>query len=79
MKKLKEYSRNCYHSESGKVKVIMTWRNKLYHSKYPIDISIVDIDELKISKMVSFGKKDLNILSNTKIIKKLGKCVCFKK
>lgn len=40
------------------------------------DISNVDIDELKIFRKVSFGKKkELNILLNTEMIKKLGNCV----
>ena len=45
---------------------------KFHYSKYLININNVDIEKLIISNNVSFGRKVLNALLVTKLMKKLN-------
>ena len=48
---------------------------KFHLHKEHISIRIIDIDKTVVSSKVSFGKKDLNILLATKMLKKIDLCV----
>ena len=51
---------------------------KFHYSKYAVNMNNVDIDKLIISNNVSFGRKVLNTLLVTKLMKKLSHYVyCF--
>ena len=47
----------------------------MYYSKYPIETNNIDVDEIMISRKISFDKKGLEYFKNTKIMKKLSHCV----
>ena len=47
--------------------------------KRPISIKNMDINKIRVSNKVSFGKRDLSISMAAKIIKKLDLYVCFSK
>ena len=48
---------------------------KFHYSKCPVDISNIDADKTMISNKVSFGRKDLNVLLVTQMMKKLSNYV----
>ena len=46
-------------------------KQKFHQHKGPISIKNIDINKIVMSNEVSFGKKDLNILLATKMLKKI--------
>ena len=48
---------------------------KFHYSKCPVDISNIDADKTMISNKVSLGRKDLNVLLVTQMMKKLSNYV----
>ena len=49
-----------------------TGKCKIHLSKHPTDMNNIDIDKMMIYNKVSFGKKVLIILLDTKMMKKLS-------
>ena len=52
-------------------------KQKFHKHKEPISIKIIDINKITVSNKISFGKKDLNILLATRMLKKLDLYIYF--
>ena len=56
---------------------IETEKQNFHQHKEPISIENIDIDKITVSNNVPFAKKDLNILSSTKMLKNIDLYVYF--